>query len=543
MGIEFEVEGQIVDLENERIVGGAVIVRDGRIADIIEGQTDVSQLIMPGFTDAHLHIESSMLPPSEFGRHAVAHGTVATVTDPHEIGNVLGVRGVEYMIDNAQHTPLKVFNGAPSCVPATGFETAGAEITGEEVDRLLARDDIYFLSEMMNYPGAQNRDPLVMEKIAAARRHGKPIDGHAPNQRGEAARRYFETGISTDHECFTTDEGRDKLGLGVKIQIREGSAAKNFEALADLLKEFPDQMMFCSDDKHPNDLMRGHIDELVRRALDRGVDLFTVLKTASAHPVRHYGLDVGLLRAGDPADFIVVDSLEDFRIQRTFIDGRLVAEEGTSFAPRVPSEIINNFNCEPITLSSIAVPARSGAIRVIDVEDGELVTSSSSAQPKVVDGKIVSDPASDLLKLVVVNRYQPTKPAVAFVRNFQLKDGAIASSVAHDCHNIIAVGVSDADIVRAVNMVVEEKGGISLASRNVEDVLPLPIAGLMSDKDGVDVARAYERMDRMVKGFGSSLTSPYMTLSFLGLLVIPSLKLSDQGLFDGERFQFVDLFL
>jgi adenine deaminase len=540
---DFEIEGRIVDLENARMFDGQITVRDGRIEKIEEGATSLEQLIMPGFVDSHVHIESSMLPPTEFGRHAVKHGTVATVSDPHEIANVLGVAGVDYMIEEAEGTPLKVFNGAPSCVPATSFETAGAEVSVEEVEQLLSRRDIYYLSEMMNYPGVQSRNPEVMEKIAAAHRHGKPVDGHAPGQIGENARNYFEAGITTDHECFTTAEGREKLELGVKVQIREGSAAKNFEALVELMREFPDQMMFCSDDKHPDDLLRGHINELVKRALDRGVNLFSVLRAASYTPVRHYDLPVGLLQPGDPADFIVVDSLDEFQVQKTFIDGDLVAEHGNSLAARQNAGIVNNFDCEPITLDSIAVPSKGGAIRVIDVQDGELVTERSTATPRVRDGRVVSDPESDVLKMVVVNRYQPARPAVAFVRNFGLREGALASSVAHDCHNIIAVGVDDRDIVRAVNAVIEEQGGISLASPHFGDVLPLPIAGLMSDQSGEEVARAYEQLDRAAKAHGSTLTSPYMTLSFLGLLVIPSLKLSDKGLFDGELFEFVDLFV
>ncbi|MCB0676989.1 MAG: adenine deaminase, partial [Saprospiraceae bacterium] len=469
------------------------------------------------------------------------HGTVATVSDPHEIGNVLGVAGVDFMIENARQTPLKCCFGAPSCVPATTFETAGAVIDAEAVRQLLERPEIGYLSEMMNYPGVLHADPEVLQKIAHARALGKPVDGHAPGLRGDDARRYMAAGISTDHECFTYDEALDKLRLGMKVLIREGSAAKNFEALIGLLPQYNAQLMFCSDDKHPDDLLMGHINELVARAVAKGYDLYDVLRVACLHPVEHYRLPVGLLRPGDPADFIVVDDLREFRPTATYIDGRLVAENGRSLLAPVPFDRPNHFAVTPKTAADFALPATSDRIRVIEALDGQLITHSQIAEAVVVDGSLAADPARDLLKIAVVNRYADRQPAVAFIRGFGLQRGAIASSVGHDSHNILAVGADDEALCRAVNLLIEHRGGVCAVDGEREEILPLPVAGLMSDLDGWAVAESYQRIDRMAKELGSTLKAPFMTLSFMALLVIPSLKLSDLGLFDGERFEFVEL--
>ena len=502
--------------------------------------------VMPGFTDAHVHVESSMLTPAQFARLAVVHGTIATVSDPHEIANVLGVEGVHFMIEDGKRVPFKFCFGAPSCVPATVFETAGATVDAEQVGELLASDDIGYLAEVMNFPGVLNEDPDMMAKINWAKHYNKVIDGHAPGLRGEAAKQYASYGISTDHECFTYAEAREKISYGVKILIREGSAARNFDALVPLVAEFPENIMFCSDDKHPDNLVEGHINVLVKRALALGYDFWNVLQAACINPVMHYSLNVGLLREGDAADFIMIDNPEAFNILETWIDGELVAKQGASLIPDLRSAHPNYFECELKTAADFKYPAKNSEtqIRVIDALDGQLVTNEWITAAKIIDGAIVPDLANDVLKVVVVNRYSQAPAAVAFIRNFGLKQGALASSVAHDSHNIICIGCDDESIAGAVNLIIDAKGGVSAVGAGRKHLLELPIAGLMSDQDGYEVAESYTNIDRFVKeGLGSTLKSPFMSLSFMALLVIPKLKLSDKGLFDGENFKFTALSL
>ncbi len=538
-----KLAGRIVDLHRRRIFPGVVEWAAGRIIRIRE-DTSVRErgYIAPGFVDAHIHIESSLLPPAEFARRAVVHGTVATVSDPHEIANVLGVVGVDYMVRDGRRTPFKFNFGAPSCVPATMFETAGAALDAKAVARLLARPEIKYLSEVMNFPGVLARDQSLMAMIAAAQRHGKPVDGHAPGLRGAAVRRYAAPGISTDHECFTLAEARDKLAARMKILIREGSAARNFAALAPLVKSHPGRVMFCCDDLHPDLLLVRHLDEHVRRALRGGTDRFDVLRCASVNPVEHYRLDVGLLRAGDPADFIVFEGWQDLRVRRTYLDGELVARDGRSLLPRLPSRVANRFRAQPRAVGDFRVPAGQGSLQVIEALNGQLITRQRRELPRVVGGAVVADPRRDILKIAVVNRYARRAPVqVGFIRGFGLKAGAIASSVAHDSHNIVAVGADDESLCAAVNQVVRHRGGLSAVGRGRRAVLPLPIAGLMSDRDGQSVARAYTALDRMAKQLGSGLDAPFMTLSFMALLVIPDLKLSDRGLFSAAKWSFVPL--
>ncbi|MCC9136729.1 adenine deaminase [Pontibacter silvestris] len=542
MHTDFTVSGRIIDLHQQEIYEGTVHVTNGQISKIVREVTESQKYILPGFIDAHVHVESSMLVPCEFARLAVVHGTVTTVSDPHEIGNVLGIKGVEYMIENGNKVPFKFYFGAPSCVPATPFETAGAEITAADIEKLFQRKEIKYLAEMMNWPGVLNRDASVMEKIELAKKYGKTVDGHAPGLRGEQALLYASAGISTDHECFTAEEALDKLAAGMKILIREGSAAKNFEALIPLLADYPDDIMFCSDDKHPDNLVEGHINLLVKRALAKGHGLFHVLKAACKNPIDHFKLDVGLLQQNDPADFIVVDNLDDFNILKTYINGELVAAQGRTNIPFTPSEKINNFNTAPKAPEQFAIAAdKATQIRVIETFDGQLITKEQWATPKIENGFIVSDTAQDVLKLTVVNRYENAEPAVAFIKNVGLKRGAIASSVGHDSHNIIAVGADDESIAKAVNLIIGAKGGVAAVDGTVEQLLPLPVAGIMSAEDGYKVANAYSAIDKMSKDMGSTLASPFMTLSFMALLVIPSLKLSDKGLFNGDVFQFVSV--
>ncbi|WP_299617508.1 adenine deaminase [uncultured Tenacibaculum sp.] len=535
------IQGNIVDILNKKIFKGEIVVEEGKIKSITESNHNVENYILPGFVDAHIHIESSMLVPSEFAKIAVTHGTVATVSDPHEIANVLGVAGVDFMIENGKKVPLKFNFGAPSCVPATSFESAGAVIDSDDIKKLLENPDIKYLAEMMNYPGVIYEDAEVLKKIEWAKHYNKPVDGHAPGLRGEDLTKYISAGIYTDHECFTYDEALEKLQKGMKVIVREGSAAKNFEALIALLPEHYENMMFCSDDKHPDDLLLGHINQLCERAVAKGIDVFKVLQAACVNPVSHYNLDVGLLKEGDEADFIVVEDLEKFKVLQTYIDGELIAENGKSNITSVEFEVLNNFDTDKKQVIDFEFHSASEKIRVIEALDGELVTNEIEANSLIKNGNLVSDVENDVLKMTVVNRYQNSEPAVAFIKNFGLKEGAIASSVGHDSHNIIAVGVSDEAICKAVNLIIENRGGVCAVSNTEEKIVSLPVAGIMSDLSAEEIGKSYAELDQMAKDLGSKLRSPYMTLSFMALLVIPALKLSDKGLFDGNTFKFTSL--
>lgn len=534
-------ESNIVDIINERIFPGRIEVENGKVLSIQEIEGDFDNFILPGFIDSHIHIESSMLVPSEFAKVASIYGTVATVSDPHEIANVLGIEGVEYMINNASKVPFKFYFGAPSCVPATNFETSGGTITPKDIEELFDKYHLKYLSEMMNYPGVIFENEEVLEKLNIAKNRGLPIDGHSPNLRGKDLEKYVQAGISTDHETIELDEALEKISLGMKILIREGSAAKDFDKLNSLISTHNDMIMFCSDDKHPDDLINGHINLMVKRAIENGHSLFKVLKVASLNPILHYNLDVGLLRVGDDADFIIVNNLSEFRILNTFIKGTKVAENGHSLLTTNEIDLVNKFNCQEKFPYNFIVKPKGKQIKVIEVIDGEIITNSTTADEYIIYSNVVSDISQDVLKCAVVNRYDNVKPAVGFVKGFGLKTGAIASSVAHDSHNIIAVGVSDNEICKAVNAVISLGGGLVAVDGTDYTTLPLPVAGLMSDENAYEVAEKYSLIQEKVKLFGSILKSPFMTLSFLALLVIPKLKLSDKGLFDAEKFSFTDI--
>jgi adenine deaminase len=538
----FVISGQYIDILAKNIFPAQIKIEDGFIISIEPCASAANHFLLPGFIDSHVHIESSMLIPSAFARLAVTHGTIGTISDPHEIANVCGVDGVHYMIQNGKQVPFHFFFGAPSCVPATEFETAGAAIRSDEVEKLLSNPDIYYLSEMMNFPGVLFKDEEVLKKIEAAHKFGKPVDGHAPGLRGDQAKQYIEAGISTDHECFTKEEALDKLKYGMKILIREGSAAKNFEALYELIDEYASMTMLCSDDKHPDSLLEGHINKLCARAVAKGMDVFNVLRAACVNPVHHYKLPTGLLKVGDPANFIVVKDLTTFDVAQTYINGALVAENGQSYIKAVLADAINQFDAAPITEKDIQIeaalyPSKDNLIPVIEAIDEQLITNCLWETPSIEAGYLKSNIERDILKIVVYNRYHKTAPKVAFIKNFGFKHGAIASTVAHDSHNIIAVGVNDTEIVNAINLVIKEKGGISCVKDGVDKVLGLPVAGLMSLEDPYEVATQYTAIDKMAKSLGSKLGAPFMTLSFMALLVIPHLKLSDKGLFDGDQFK------
>lgn len=537
------IKGNIVDVVSRNIFSGIIETEGSKIKKISRCEVSEKVYILPGFVDAHIHIESSMLIPSEFARLAVIHGTTACVSDPHELANVMGVEGVKFMIANGKKVPFRFYFGAPSCVPATGFETSGAAIDSVQTEALLAMPDIKYLAEMMNFPGVIFNDSEVHKKIAAAHKYGKVIDGHAPGLSGDGLRTYAAAGITTDHECFTIAEAEEKIALGMKILIREGSAAKNFDELIPLIEKYPEHIMLCSDDKHPDDLIKGHINLLVKKAVDMGYDIIDILRTVSYNPVKHYGLDAGLLQEGDNADFVVVDGFENFNILRTFINGQEVAAHGRSFIEKVNEKPVNVFNCNAITEQDIRLTPESNTLKVIKAIEGQLITQAFTAAAKIENMHVVSQPDKDILKMVVLQRYKKSKPAIAFINGFGLNKGAMASTIAHDSHNIIAVGVSDADIVKAVNTLIACKGGVAAAGSGEVMCLPLPYGGLMTDENGGDAALKYEAIDHYVKSLGSPMKAPFMTLAFMALLVIPELKLSDKGLFDGTKFEFTPLFV
>ncbi len=536
------ISGQLIDIKNKSIYPAEITIVDAKIASINKVEKADDQYILPGFVDAHVHVESSMLVPSEFARLAVVHGTVGTISDPHEIGNVLGVKGVEYMIDNGNQVNFKFYFGAPSCVPATPFETAGAEITVDDVEYLLKKKEVVYLAEMMNWPGVLYNDETVYAKIAKAKALGKPVDGHAPGLKGEQAKTYIEAGISTDHECFTAEEAADKLKYGMKILIREGSAAKNFEALIDLMQEHSNQMMFCSDDKHPDNLVEGHINLLVKRALAKGIDLFKILQVACINPVEHYKMDIGLLRQNDPADFIVIDNTKDFNVLQTWVNGEVMAQNGKTNIQSITNEIVNNFDTSLKKVEDFNVEIIGSKVSVMEAMDGQLITNLLKYDSELINNENQTNTDEDLLKIAVVNRYADAPISVGYIKNIGLKTGAVASSVGHDSHNIVVVGVDAESMCQAVNIIIEKKGGVSAVGHGKEMVLGLPVAGIMSHKDGYEVANEYSAIDAFAKILGTPLNSPFMTLSFMALLVIPRAKMSDMGFFDGEKFEFLEVF-
>lgn len=547
--IGFQISGQIVDVVKSRIFRGTIHVNEGKIVDIVEDDNNMNQIIMPGFVDSHVHVESSLLVPTEFARLVVPHGSVASVSDPHEIANVLGIDGVKYMIEIGKKSPFKFYFGAPSCVPATTFETSGATLDSDDIDELLSLDDIKYLGEMMNYPGVLFDDNEVAKKIESAKHHNKPIDGHAPLLSGNDLKKYCSAGISTDHECSDIEEAREKASLGMTILIREGSAANNLNALIPLIREYPNQITFCTDDAHPHELVKSHINGSVKKAIDLGYNVLDVIKAATLNPVKHYNLEVGLLQKNDPADFIVIDNFNNFNILRTYIDGELVAENAKSLLPNVQVHTINNFVAEKVTADDFKVIDEDKDVNIIGVINGNLLTEKMIGRPKSYNlsdtsqNVLVSDVENDILKIAVINRYEKKKPAIGFIKNFGLKYGALASSVAHDSHNIIVIGCSDEDMMMAANMIIEDKGGFAVYDENVNKCLPLPIAGIMTNEDAFKVASDYQEIKDIAKSLGSHLSDPFMTMEFMALLVIPKLKLSDKGLFDGEKFQFTPLFV
>jgi len=536
------ITGKIIDINSRSIFQGKIVVEGNKIRSVEETKESRDVFIMPGLADAHVHIESSMLVPSHFAVAAVRHGTVAVVADPHEIANVMGREGVRFMTENAKTVPLKMLFGAPSCVPATDFESSGAKLNADDVSELLKEEGVGFLAEMMNFPGVVYDDSEVYRKIEAAKKAGVPIDGHAPGLSGEELKKYINAGISTDHECSSLEEAMEKISGGMKILIREGSAARNLEALAPLIRYNPDRVMLCTDDLHPETLEKGHINKIIARLVGMGYDVFDVISAATKNVFDHYGINAGTLREGDRADFIVVDDPSRMNILQTWIDGKCVYDgENTLFTPGEVAKV-NRFNCNRLLPAEIRVKNQGGNIRVIAARNGELLTETEIADAGRGE-YVVPEPEKNILKIVVKERYNDGAPAVAFIKGFGLKSGAMATSVAHDSHNIIAVGCSDRAITDAINLIVDAEGGMSVVSEEGADILKLPVAGIMSDMPVTAMARKYEHLSEKAKSLGCKLDAPFMTLSFMALLVIPRLKLSDRGLFDGIAFRHVPLFV
>jgi adenine deaminase len=537
-----KIYGRLVDIHKRDIYPAEITISSGRISSIQKAGNCPDVYILPGLIDSHIHIESSMITPGAFGYEAVKHGTVGVVSDPHEIANVLGWRGVEYMIRDAEKSPVRFWFGAPSCVPATDFETSGAAITGEDIERIMDRPDIKYLSEMMNFPGVIFSDREVLRKIAAAKKAGKPVDGHAPGLRGEDLLKYINSGISTDHECSTLEEAKEKISLGMKVLIREGSAARNLEALKELFNLNPGMIMLCSDDLHPEMLYAGHINKLIGRLIKEGFDPFDVIRSSTINPVNHYKLDSGLLEKGQSADLIIVGSLEEMDVKETWIKGRKVFDNGVRYFDYEPEMPVNNFNCTAIDNNKIRVDRSGGKMRIIQAYDGELITKE--IQINVTSGdEVKADPGGDVLKIVVKDRYNDSPPAIGFISGFHLKEGAFAGTIAHDSHNIICIGTNDTDITSAINELVKLKGGLAVSVNGRTSSMQLNIGGIMTTRSCSEVAREYGFLNELVRALGCTMTAPFMTLSFMALLVIPDLKIGDRGLFDVNLFSPVPLFV
>ena len=537
-----KVSGQLVDIHNRDIYPAVIEIKDGHIASIEKVDFASEFFILPGLIDAHIHIESSMITPGAFALTAVKHGTCGVVSDPHEIANVLGIEGVEFMIDDAKKVPLNFFFGAPSCVPATSFETNGASLNVIEIEKLLLKNDIKYLSEMMNFPGVIFGNREVMEKIECAKKFNKPVDGHAPGLTGENLKKYVEAGITTDHECSNIKEAEEKISLGMKILIREGSAARNLDSLKNLYKDYPEMVMLCSDDLHPDTLKKRHINKLIGKLIEEGYNMFEVIRSATINPNEHYGLNMGLLRKGDSADFILVDSLEKMNVHETWIKGNKVFSEGKVLFEYEIGSSVNKFNCQPLEEKDIKVRNEFSDIRVIAAVEGELLTGElhrSSGKAEIIEADI----HNDTLKIVVKDRYKNSPPAIGFITGFRLKKGAFASSIAHDSHNIIAVGTNDSDIIAAINDIINLKGGLAVSSDGTVNSVQLNIGGIMTTRSCDEIAKDYEHLNQLVESLGCTMKSPFMTLSFMALLVIPDLKIGDRGLFDVRKFEPVSLFV
>ena len=562
----------MLDVLTDSVYPARITIEDGIFKEIVpiqvseETQIDVEGLMLPGFIDSHIHIESSMMTPAQFAKVAVRHGTTAVVCDPHEIANVHGIDGVEFMIENASTVPFNFYFAAPSCVPATSFETSGAVLDSEDIEYLLQKPEVVALAEMMNFPGVIGADEEVLRKLRIARKYNKPIDGHAPLVSGKELDKYIEQGIVTDHECSNFHEAIEKKQKGMKIMVRDGSSAKNMEALFDFsqrIEYYKNQDSFgiiptevlsrrlhspifdfmVSDDKNPRDLVNGHLNESVKKAVGLGIDLIKAIEMVTINPAAHYGLDGGSIVTGSKADFIIVDNLDELNILKTYISGECVFDGENVLFDVEDVEFVNSMNVDKKSSEDFNIYFNGDEceVNVIQCFDGDLLTRKATAKLKTENGIVQPDISEDVLKMAVVERHGSNNVANAFIKGFGLKKGAIASSVSHDSHNIVVIGYSSEKMAEAVNMVIENMGGMAVVSDDFEDSLSLPIAGLMSNQDGIVTAKKLRTLQKMAFAMGCRLTAPFMTMAFMSLLVIPSIKLSDKGLFDGDRFEFMDV--
>lgn len=536
------IEGNIVDIHDRRIFSGEIHIHAGEVCRIVENQKKYDTYLCPGFVDAHVHIESSMLTPQHFSDMVIAKGTVSVVSDPHEIANVMGVEGVDFMLRDAELADVKIHTGIPSCVPATLFDASGGMLDVEDVEAMAASGRFVVLSEMMNVPGVLNKDEKTWGKLRIARKYGLRIDGHAPLLSGRELEMYVAAGISTDHEVTSLQEAREKIACGMNILIREGSAAKSLHVLKELLRESPDKVMFCTDDAHPDEILsEGHIDKIVRRLLAENYDLYDVLRAASLNAIEHYGLAVGTLREGEPADFIRIDNLRDFKTLEVYLNGQVkyaLPDKNNRQLKYQSMQPVNRFNHSYVDISQLA-HAVVDRIDCIGIIPGELLTTHESISV-VPSENFESDVQQDVLKLVYINRYQNLPPRIAYIKGFGIASGAFASSISHDSHNILAVGCTDEDILRAVNSIIAHQGGLAVTNKNDTHILPLPVGGIMSLEEPHALAARFEHLNREIRAMGTTLNSPFMTLSFMSLLVIPELKIGEKGLFSYQQFNFIE---
>ncbi len=535
------IKGNILNIYTDEIYPGEIEIEKGVIQSIREVSSFFNEIIVPGFIDSHIHIESSKLTPSRFAEIALKHGTTSVVADPHEIANVMGLEGIEYMLNDARNSPLKFNFAAPSCVPTTEYETAGATIDSNVIDDLLRKDEFVSLGEVMDYNGVIEGKEDLIAKIESAKKHKKPIDGHAPLVTGEDLQKYVKYGIDTDHECTSKREAAEKRRMGVKIMIREGSESHMLEELLHSDADF-----IVSDDICAEDLIDGHIDKLLRKAVSLGMDAFEALKLVTINPAKHYNLNVGSITPGKQADLVFIDNLEDFNVKRVIVDGNTIYKKQKLLYRANPMPVKTTLKITPKTAEDFDVKAqdenhKSATVNVINVEDNTIISSHDTAKLSIDRNTVIPSVFEDILKISVIERYGGNTIANGFVHGFNIKNGAIASSVSHDSHNIIAVGTNSQYIAEATNKIIENKGGLVAMSNKEMIDLPLPIAGLMSDKSANVVSKVSSSLNELVSSMGCTLSSPYTTLSFLALPVVPSIKITNKGLFDVDANKFIDV--
>lgn len=562
----------MLDVITDSIYPARISVEGGFFKEIVpivindDSELDISGIILPGFIDSHIHIESTMLTPAQFAKLAVRFGTTSVVCDPHEIANVAGTDGIDFMIENSKSVPFNFYFSIPSCVPATCFETSGAILDSETIGELLKKDEAVALGEMMNFPGVINGDGEVLAKLEKAKELGKPIDGHAPLLSGKDLDKYIAEHISTDHECSNFAEAIEKKEKGMKIMVREGSSAKNMEALFDFsdrldywknhesFGKMPNEVLekrihlpifdfIVSDDKHTTDLIKGHLNESIKKAIGLEISPISAIEMVTVNPSTHYNLNTGAIVKGMQADYVVVDNLNDLNILKTYVAGKCVFDGENVLFDVEETEFKNTFDVSKKGFEDfeISCDEPSADVNVIRCFNGELITEAESATLETKNGFVQPDLEEDILKIAVVERYGGNSIANGFITGFNLKKGAIASSVAHDSHNIVVVGTNSEDMANAVNCLIDNEGGFAIVDGDFEDSLALPIAGLMTNEDSHEVAEKLEKLHKTAADFGCKLDSPFMTMSFMALLVIPAIKISDKGLFDCINFEFIDV--